>query len=98
MDSTKSQVPFKFELDLYKWVSKPPYSSELCHGCGALFDKAVSSTPRQADWQVSFLLQCAVKFVSALGLQPETIISRLSKQIGGRMSHFVDSNENICTD
>ena len=40
----------------------------------------------------------AVEFVSTWGLQPETFISRLSRHLGGRISHCVDSNERIGTD
>ena len=58
-------------------------------------DKVVSSIPCKANWLVSFQLQSPVEFVSALGLQSETIVSRLSKQLGGRISRCVNSYENI---
>ena len=69
-----------------------------CRGCGIKFDKIVSDIPCQADWPVSFTLQFTVEFMSASDLQPETIRSRLSMQLGGRISHCVDSYEKIDTD
>ena len=60
-------------------------------------DKTVSSIPRQANWPVSFPQQSIVELISAWGLLPETIVSRLSKQLGGRIAHSVDSYEKIST-
>ena len=60
-----------------------------------MFIKTVSNIPCQADWLFSFLLQLAVEIVSASGLQPETILSRLFKQLGGRISCCVDIYEKI---
>ena len=53
--------------------------SEICHGCGVLYNKTVSFIPRQADWPVSFPQQSAVELVSAWGLLPEKIVYMLSK-------------------
>ena len=47
-------------------------------GCWVSMDNTVSSIPQSADWPVSFLLQCATEYVSAMGLHLETIVSRLS--------------------
>ena len=55
----------------------------------------MSSIPRNYDWPVSFPLQSAVEFVSATGLQPETIVSRLSLKLGGRIAHCEDSYRTI---
>ena len=57
----------------------------------------VSSIPQSADWPVSFPLQSAVEYVSATGLQPETIVSRLLLKLGGRLAHCEDSYRKICT-
>ena len=97
MSKSQSQEPCKFDLDLDSKVSQPPTDSEACHGWGALFDKTVSSIPRQADWPGSFPLKSLVELVSTWGLQPETIISKLSKQLGGRITHYVDCYEKIGT-
>ena len=63
----------------------------------SLSDKTVLTIPCQADWPVSFPLQSTVELVSAWGLQPEIIVSRLSDQLGGRIAHNVDSYEKIDT-
>ena len=81
--------------DPCKWISdsisfSQPSSSESC-GCGASMDYTVSQIPWSTDWPVSFPLQSAVEFVSASGLQPETIVSRLSQKLGGRIAHCIDS-------
>ena len=60
-------------------------------------DLTVSQIPRNSDWPVSFPLQSAVEFVSASGLQPETIVSRLSQKLGGRLAHCIDSYRTIGT-
>ena len=60
-------------------------------------DYTVSQIPRSTDWPVSFPLQSAVEFVSAMGLQPETIVSRLSLKLGGRLAHCEDSYRTIGT-
>ena len=61
-------------------------------------DYTVSSVPRSTDWPVSFLMQSAVEFVSTMGLQPETIVSRLSLKLGGRIAHCEDSYRTIGAD
>ena len=71
-----------------------PSSHGSC-GCGASMDYTVSSIPRCTDWPVSFPLQSAVEYVSATGLQPETIVSRLSMKLGGRIAHSEDSYRKI---
>ena len=48
----------------------------LCQGCGAWDDTHVSNIPWDANWPVSFPLQPVVEFVSATGLQPDTIVTR----------------------
>ena len=60
-------------------------------------DNTVSSISQSADWPVSFPLQSAVEYVSATGLQPETIVSRLSLKLGGRLAHCEDSYRKIGT-
>ena len=60
-------------------------------------DYTVSQIPRSTDWPVSFQLQSAVDFVSASGLDPETIVSRLSLKLGGRIAHCLDSYRTIGT-
>ena len=57
--------------------------------------KTVSTISNLVDWPVSFPLQSIVELVSAWGLQPETIVSRLSVQLGGKLAHNVDNNEKI---
>ena len=42
-------------------------------------------------------MHSAVELVSAWGLQPETIISRLSVQLGSRIAYNVDGHEKIGT-
>ena len=74
------------------------YSHPTSHGscgCGASMDYAVSSIPRCTDWPVSFPLQSAVQLVSTMGLQPETIVSRLSMKLRGRIAHCEDSYRKI---
>ena len=44
---------------------------------------------------VSFPLKSAAEYVSAMGLQPETIVSRLSLKLGGRLAHCEDSYRKI---
>ena len=58
-------------------------------------DHTVSQIPWSTDWPVSFPLQSAVEFVSATGLQPETIVSRLQMKLGGRLAHSGDSYRKI---
>ena len=60
-------------------------------------DYTVSSIPWSADWQVNFPLQPATEYVSAMSLHPETIVSRLSKKLGGRLACSEDSYRNIGT-
>ena len=54
-------------------------------------DYTISSIPWGANWQVNFSLQSATEYVSAMGLHPEAIVSRLSKKLGGRLAHSEDS-------
>ena len=75
-------------IDPCKWIFysitlSHPSSCELCR-CGVSMDHTVSQIPRSTDWPVSFPLQSAVEFVSATGLQPETIVSRLSQRQYGQ--------------
>ena len=58
-------------------------------------DHTVSQIPRSTDWPVSFPLQSAVEFVLATSLQLETIVSRLSLKLGGRLAHCKDSYRTI---
>ena len=58
-------------------------------------DNTVSSIPRSADWPVSFPLQSVVEYGSAMGLQPETIVSWLSLKLGGGLAHCEDSYRKI---
>ena len=58
-------------------------------------DNTVSSIPQSADWPVSFPLQSAVEYVSAMDLQLETIVSRLSLKLRGRLDHCKDSYRKI---
>ena len=60
-------------------------------------DYTVASIPRSADWPVSFPLQSATEYVSAMGLHLETIVSRLSKKLGGRIAYSEDSYRKIGT-
>ena len=60
-------------------------------------ENTVSSIPWSADWPVSFPLQSAVEYVSATGLQPETIDSRLLLKLGGRLAHCEDSYRKLGT-
>ena len=78
------------------FTSCHPSSLGSC-GCRASMDNTVSSIPRSADWPVSFPLQSAKVYVSAMDLQPETIISRLSLKLGGRLAYFEDSYRKIGT-
>ena len=64
-------------------------------GCGASMDYTVSSIPQSVDWTVNFLLQSAMEFVSAIGLHPETFVSRLSEELGGRLAYSEDSYRKI---
>ena len=54
-------------------------------------DNTVSSISQSAFLPVSFPLQSAVENVSAIGLQPETIVSRLLLKLGGRRAHSEES-------
>ena len=60
-------------------------------------DYTVSSIPQGVDWPVNFPLQSATEYVSAMGLHPETIVSRLSKKLGGRLAYSEDSYRTIGT-
>ena len=55
----------------------------------------VSSIPWSADLPVNFPLQSATEYVSAMGLHPETIVSRLSKKLGGRLAYNKNSYRTI---
>ena len=52
---------------------------------------------RVSDWPVSFPLQSATEYVSALGLNRETIISTLSNKFGGRIAYLEDRYRKIGT-
>ena len=54
-----------------------------------------SSINQSADWLVSFPLQSAVEYVSATGLQLDTIVFRLSLKLGGRLAHCEDGYRKI---
>ena len=57
----------------------------------------VTSIPWSANWPVSFQLKSAIEYESAMGLHPETIVSRLSKKLGGRLAYSKDSYRTIGT-
>ena len=40
-------------------------------------------------------MQSAVEYVSATSLRPDTIVTRLKEQLGGRLAHNADSYEKI---
>ena len=61
----------------------------------SFFDKMISSIPCQAHWLVSFPFKFATQLVSARSLHPERIVSRLSKQLGGRIAQSLESSETI---
>ena len=42
-------------------------------------------------------MQSAVEYMSATGLRPEMIVTRLKEKLGGRLAHNVDSYEKIGT-
>ena len=65
--------------------------------CGTSIDNTVASIPRILDWPVSFPLQSATEYVSALGLNPETIVLILSNKLGGRIAYLEDSYRKIGT-
>ena len=44
-------------------------------------DNTVSSIPWGADWPVGFPLQSATEYVSAMGVQLQTTVSRLSLKL-----------------
>ena len=60
-------------------------------------DYTVSSILWGADLPVNFPLQSATEYVSAMGLHPETIVSKLSKKLGGRQAYSKDSYRTIGT-
>ena len=60
-------------------------------------DDTVSYIPRSADRPVNFPLQSTMEYVSAMGLHPETLVSRLSKKIGGIIAYSEDSYRTIGT-
>ena len=51
-----------------------------CQGCGSIINTQVSQSPNYTDWPASFAIKSAVKFLSATSLQPQTIVSLLSKK------------------
>ena len=71
-----------------------PSIPELCK-CGTSMDNTVASIPWILDWPVSFPLQSATEYVSALGLNPETIVLILSNKLGGRIAYLEDSYRKI---
>ena len=52
---------------------------------------------RVLSGQSVFPLQSAMEYVSALGLNPETIVSTLSNKLGGRIAYLEDSYRKIGT-
>ena len=73
--------------------SKTIQSFESCHPsypgsceCVTSMDSTLASIPQSTDWPVSFPLLAAMEYVSAKALSPETIVSKLSKKLGGRLA------------
>ena len=60
-------------------------------------DSTVASIPRSTDWPVSFPILEATEYVSAKGLSPEIIVSKLSKKLGGTLAYSEDSYRVIGT-
>ena len=60
-------------------------------------DSTVASIPWSTDWPISFPLLAAMEYMSAKGLSPETIVSKLSKKLGGRLAYSKDSYRVIGT-
>ena len=60
-------------------------------------DSTIASIPWSTDWPVSFPLLAAMEYVSTKGLSPETIVSTLSKKLGGRLAYSQDSYRVIGT-
>ncbi len=77
-------------------ISCHPSNPESCK-CGTSMDYTVLSIPWSADWPFSFPLQSATEYVSAMGRHPKTIVSRLSKILGGRIVYSMDSYRTIGT-
>ena len=92
---TKPDDPCKLVTPVSITFNHP--SSHESYGCGASMDNTVSSIPWSADQLVSFPLQSATEYMSAMGLQPEIIVSRLSLKLGGRLAHSEDSYRKIGT-
>ena len=86
-------VPCK-SISFNNLTSCHPSNPESCK-CGTSMDYTVASIPWDADWPVSFLLQSVTKYVSTMGLHLETIVSRLSKKLGGRIAYSEDSYRTI---
>ena len=61
---------------------QPISDLQLCKGCGARFDRIISSMPCHVDRPDGLHLQSVVEFVSAAGLQRETIVYKLFKKLG----------------
>ena len=59
--------------------------------CGASMDYTVASIPQSTDWLVTFPLLAAMEYLSAKGPNPDSIVSTLSKILGGRLAYFKDS-------
>merc|ERR1712240_178500 len=71
-----------------------PSIPESCM-CGTSTEDTVASIPRSSDWPVSFPLQSAMEYVSALGLNPEIIVSTISNKLRGRIAYSEDSYRKI---
>ena len=65
-----------------------------CAGVASMHNTE-SSIHQSADWLVSFPLQSAAEYVSATGLQLDTIVFRLSLKLGGRLAHCEDGYRKI---
>ena len=60
-----------------------PSIPKLCK-FGTSMDNKVAFIPLILDWPVSFPLQSTTEYVSALGLNPETIFFNPFQQVGGQ--------------
>ena len=60
-------------------------------------NNTVFSIFQSADWLVNCPLQSEAEYVSATGLQPETIVFRLSLKLGGRLAYCEDIYRTIGT-
>ena len=58
----------------------------------------ISNIPHKPIWPKCFSLNSTIEFVTICGFSQETFVSRLSKPLGDRLSHNVDSIGIIETD